>query len=420
MRKKRIAPSQQMEQELIAGTWAGADPLGEAARRGAQLILQRVLEAEVEDFLGRGRYERSPEGALRGYRNGYEPKRVHLAEGTFELSVPQVRDSLEPFESLWLRAIGKRSKRLLELVPLLYVKGMSQRDIESALVEALGVEQTGRGVVNEVCRSLRADFEKWQERDLGGQEILYLFLDGIYLKLRPEDRRAAAVLCAYGMRWDGCKVLLHLAIGDKESAACWEAFLEDMKRRGLNEPLLCVMDGNAGVRKAVRQKFPNALVQRCQVHKMRNIMAKLPHLARPTLKKLIQKAFTAKTYKEGLAQAQAIIQEHQEAFPAAMKCLAQDLEETLTALKFPFLHRRQIRTTNLLERLFGEGRRRTKIIPRFTSEASGLSLVFAVLVDASEDWRGVRVKPYIAERLRQMVVAPDSPWEDPDLAKLAA
>lgn len=355
-----------------------------------------------------------------GYRNGYEPKRVHTAEGTIEVQVPQIRESLEPFESVWLRAIGKRSRRLLELVPMLYVKGMSQRDIEDALVEALGVEGTGRSVVNEVCRTLRADFEKWQDRSLQEHQVMYLFLDGTCLKLRPEDKKAIAVLCAYGMTWEGRKVLLHLAVGDKESTACWEAFLEDMKARGLEEPLLCVIDGNTGLRKAVRRKFAGALVQRCQVHKMRNIVNKLPHVARPTLKKLIYKAFTARSYKEGMAQARTIITEYKESFPAAIKCLEQDLEETLAALKFPFVHRMRIRTTNLLERLFGEGRRRTKIIPRFNSEASGLSLVFAVLVDASEGWRGVRMKPYLEQRLRQIAADPDSAWEDPDLACLAA
>ena len=375
---------------------------------------------------------------MRGYRNGYESKRVHTAEGTIKLEVPQIRESLERFESVWLRAIGKRSERLLELVPLLYVKGMSQRDIESALVEALGVQGTGRSVINEVCRGLRANFARWQDRSLEKEQPMYLFLDGTYLKLRPEDKRAIAVLCAYAMSWDERKVLLHLAVGDKESRACWEAFIEDMKGRGLNEPLLCVIDGNVGLRQAVRRKFAGSLVQRCQVHKMRNIINKLPQVARPTLKKLIYKAFTARSYEEGFEQAKKIIEDYQESFPAAMKCLGQNLEEVLTALKFPLVHRARIRTTNLLERLFGEGRRRTiylcgarrqEIIPRFTSEASGLSLVFAVLVDASEGWRGVpacashadrRMKPYLKQRLRQMAKDPESTWEDPDLARLAA
>jgi transposase-like protein len=243
-------------------------------------------------------------------------------------------------------------------------------------------------------------------------------LDGIYLKLRPEDKRSVAVLCGYGMQWDGRKVLLHLAVGDKESTACWQAFLEDMKRRGLVDPLLTVIDGNSGLRKAVGHKLPHSLVQRCQVHKLRNILNKLPHHARATLGKLIRRAFTAKTYAEGLDQARKIIADYKQMFPEAIKCLEQDLEESLTALKFPYLHRKQIRTTNLLERLFGEGKRRTKVIPRFGSESSGLALVFAVLMDASEGWRGVRMKPYIEERLRQMQDDPDTVWIDPELAKL--
>jgi len=416
----RVPPSEKLEQALYTGLLTSGDPLGEAARRGAQLILQKAIEAETDQFLGRGRYERAKDGATTGYRNGYERKKVHLAEGTIELAVPQVRNTLEPFESVWLHAIGKRSTRLLELIPMLYVKGMSQRDVEAALIEALGVEDTGRSVIGQVCRSLRGEFERWQDRDLSGYPLMYLFLDGIYLRLRPEDPGKIAVLCAYGMLWDGRKVLLHLAIGDKESTACWEAFLEDLKARGLTDPLLVVVDGNAGIRKALRHKLPCTLVQRCQVHRMRNILTKLPEVARPLLKKLILKAFTASSYAQGLAIARAIIAEHREAFPAAMKCLERDLEECLTVLKFPFAHRVKIRTTNLLERLFGEGQRRTKVIPRFTSESSGLTLLFAVLVDASEGWRGVRMPAYITARLEQLAGNPESEWEDPDLLKLAA
>lgn len=417
---KRIPPSKTMEQELYTGLITSGDPLGEAARRGAQLILQKAIEAETDQFLGRGWYERSQNGATSGHRNGYERKKVHLAEGTIELAVPQVRNTLEPFESVWLTAIGKRSTRLLELIPLLYVKGMSQRDIEAALIDALGVEGTGRSVITEVCRSLRGDFARWQERDLSEHRLLYLFLDGIYLRLRPEDKGKVAVLCAYGILWNGQKVLLHLAIGDKESTTCWEAFLEDLKARGLNDPVLAVVDGNAGVRKALRHKFPQTLVQRCQVHRLRNVLVKLPEVARPLIKKLLLKAFTATSFSKGLALGQALIAQHQEAFPEAMRCLARDLEECLTVLKFPFAHRAKIRTTNLLERLFGEGKRRTKIIPRFTSESSGLMLLFAVLVDASEGWRGVRMPDHITARLQQMAEHPESEWEDPDLMKLAA
>jgi putative transposase len=416
---KRIAPSERMEKEFSEKVLVSEAPFSTFMKRAAQLTLQRAVEQEVDEFLGRARYERTGE-AQPGHRNGYETKPLHSAEGTLEIEVPQLRGTLEPFESVWLRAIGKRSDRLMELIPLVYVKGMSHRDIEAALVEALGVEQTGRTVVRQVCQKLRGKFDQWQDRDLSMYNIEYLFLDGIYLKLRPEDKRAVAILCAYGITEKGKKVLLHLAVGDKESTACWEAFLEDIKARGLNEPLLTVLDGNSGVRRAVKNKLPGSLIQRCQVHKMRNIINKLPHAARATLKKLIYKAFTAKTHAGGKKAAEKIIAEYRDMFPEAMKCLEKDLEECLTVLKFPYLHRRMIRTTNILERLFGEGKRRTKVIPRFWSETSGMSLVFAVLLDASEGWRGVKMPDHIRSRLLVMRTDPDRYWKDPELEKIAA
>jgi putative transposase len=194
-------------------------------------------------------------------------------------------------------------------------------------------------------------------------------------------------------------VLLHLAVGDKESTVCWKSVFEDMKRRGLKEPLLLVIDGNSGLRKAGRECFPHSWVRRCRVHRMRNILCKLPEKARPGLNKLIQKAFTEVSHKKGLEQAQGVVAVYQEQFPEAMKCLATGLEECVAALRFPETHRKRIRTTKLLEPLFGEGQRRAKVILRFMNEQSGLSLVFAVLVDASAKWRGVKITPAVSPQL---------------------
>lgn len=378
-------------------------PLSEAVRLAAQLMLQKAMEFEVSDFLGRGHYERNgPDAAARGYRNGYEPKRIQTAEGTVVLKMPQVRDTLEAFESVWLKTLVGRSDKLAALIPQLYIKGLSTRDIEAALEQTLQVDGVSKSTVSELCGQLKKDFAHWQERDLSEHKILYLFCDGIYLRLRPEDQKAVAVLCAYGIKDDGRKVLLHLEVGDKESTVCWKSFFEDLKSRGLVEPLLAVIDGNSGLRRAVRESFPGAWVQRCQVHRMRNILCKLPEKARPGLKKLLQKAFTAQRFQAGLEQAQGIVAAYREDYPEAMKCLATDLEECLTALHFPESHRGRIRTTNLLERLFGEGRRRSKIVPRFMNESSGLSLMFAVLVDASANWRGVKINAAVLNQLEAL------------------
>jgi putative transposase len=316
--------------------------------------------------------------------------------------MPQVRDTVEAFDKVWLRAPVRRSDKLAALIPQLYVNGLSTRDIEAALSDTLEVEGVSKSTVGTLCGQLKNHFELWQNRDLSEHKILYLFCDGIYLRLRPDAERAAAVLCAYGIREDGLKVLLHLAVGDKESTVCWKSFFQDMKQRGLAEPSLAIIDGNSGLRRAVRECFPGAWVQRCQVHRMRNIPCKLPEKVRPGLKRLIQKAFTAASYREGLEQAQGIVAMYEQEYPEAMKCLATNLEEVLTALRFPDTHRKRIRTTNLLERLFGEGKRRSKVIPRFMSEKSDLSLMFAVLVDASASWRGVKITPAVNQRLSEL------------------
>ena len=391
-----------MEKEFLALASQKA-PLSEAVRLAAQLMLQKAVELEVTDFLGRGHYERNgPEAAARGYRNGYEPKRIQTGEGTLLLKMPQVRETLEAFDSVWLKTLVTRSDKLVALIPQLYVKGLSTRDIEAALEQTLEVEGVSKSTVSELCGQLKKDFARWQERDLSEHQILYLFCDGIYLRLRAEDEKAVAVLCAYGIKDNGSKVLLPLEVGDKESTVCWKSFFQDMKSRGLAEPLLAVIDGNSGLRRAVRESFPGAWVQRCQVHRMRNILCKLPEKARPGLKKLLQKAFTAQSFTAGLEQAQGIVAAYQEDYPEAMKCLATDLEECLTALRFPESHRKRIRTTNLLERLFSEGRRRSKIVPRFMNESSGLSLMFAVLVDASASWRGVKINAAVLPQLEAL------------------
>ncbi len=320
---KRQLPSQTLEEQFLSPDTRQA-PLSETIRLGAQLMLQKAVELEVAEFLGRDHYQRHGDSLLRGYRNGYADKRVQTAEGPIQLKMPQVRNTIDAFESVWLQSLVRRSDKLAALIPQLYVKGMSTRDIEAALTETLEVEGVSKSAVSQLCRALQQDFGRWQERDLWEHQILYLFCDGIYLRLRPDEGKATAVLCACGIRADGKKVLLHLAVGEKESTVCWKSFFDDMKGRGLVDPLLAVIDGNSGLRRAVRESFPGAWVQRCQGHRMRNILCKLPEKARPRLKKLIAKAFRAPSYEAGRQQAQGIIARYEADYPLAMKCLRTD------------------------------------------------------------------------------------------------
>lgn len=194
------------------------------------------------------------------------------------------------------------------------------------------------------------------------------------------------MLCAYGVLENGKKVLLHLALGSRESYDAWISFLHDMTGRGLREPLLVVHDKNKALRWAAREALPHVFKQRCLAHKMRNILCKLPRKAHQEIEPLVHKVFYASSYEEGLKLGKELVAQFKRIYTLAMGCLEEDLEECLTYLKFPKAHRRAIRTTNLLERMFGEGRRRTKVIPRFPTESSALRLLYATLIVASRTW----------------------------------
>lgn len=397
----RIPPSRRMEQEFFQSIFEGENFLSGMVCAGAQLMLQKALEDEVTLFLGRGHYKRGKR-LQNGYRNGYEPAAISCGEGKIQVALPQTRETEFPFRSVILDLWQRRSENLEKLIPALYVKGLSQRDIQRALQENLGVDKVSQSVVSKLSRKIYSDFDKWRKRDLSGYKLLYLFLDSHYLALRQGTDKKEGVLVAWGVTVEGKKVLLHIDRGERESYDCWKAFVEDMKLRGLSEPLLVIRDGNSGLKKTSRECFPYSLPQRCQVHKMRNILSKLPKDMQGKMKRLIHSAFYAKDYPEGIRIARDIVAKFEDEFPSAMECLAEGLEETLCVLKFPAAHRKSIRSTNLLERLLGESKRRTKVIPRFPTEKSCLSLVYAVLIDASSHWHGLKMTPKIIEELNQL------------------
>jgi len=398
---KRILPSEEFSKEFMESLVGGNNPISCLVRQGARLMLQRALEEEISCFLGRGHYQRRNDQTLTGYRNGYEPVKFNLGEGQIVLEQPQTRQTSKPFHSHILD--GRRRSELLEkLIPQLYIKGLSTRDIEDMLKTTLGLNKVSRSVVSNLSKSIEEDFNKWRGRDLSKLDILYLFIDGIWVALRQGTDEKEPVLVSYGITSAGNKVLLHIEAGNKESYDVCKGFIHNMKERGLGNPLLVISDGNPGLKRAIRECFTNSFYQHCQVHKMRNILAKLPEEVRIQMKSLIGKAFRAKTYEEGLDKARAIIKEFKGRFPSAMECLEKDLEVTLTCLKFPEVHRVRIRTTNLLERLFGEARRRTKVLGRFPTETSALKLIYAVLIDASKNWNGVKMTVEAMEELRNL------------------
>ena len=390
------------EEQIILGELALQDVL----RLGSQLMLQHAVEIEMREFLGRSYYENNPEVTeTRGRRNGYEKRTVLSGEGAVEVDVPQTRDLPDDaprFRSSFLQEYATRSETIDQVVTRMYVAGMSTRDIEDTFMELFSARGVSRSTVSKITERLHEDLEAFRKRDLSEENILYLFLDGTYLKYRVESDRKEPVLVAYGIREDGKKALLHVGPGNGESYRNWKTFLQEMTRRGLKTPLLVVTDGNPGVLKAIEELFPMALRQRCQKHKMNNIIGKAPREAGKILKEAIHEAFDAQSYEEGQRLGRDVIEKFRDRFPAAMACLQEDLEACLQCLRLPKEHQKRIRTTNVLERLFGENRRRIKVIPHFFDEKAGMKLVYATLIATTKKWRGVRMTSLISKRIDEL------------------
>lgn len=385
--RRTVPPSAEIERkidDLLSGGVAAGDPegpLSELASLGAKLIIQRAVEEEFDAFIGRARYERKPE-APPGKRNGWRPRRVQSAEGEIEVEVPQLREAAEPFTS---KLFPRGSKRLLTTEPLkamvvgAFVRGLSMRDVES-LCEEAGLGQVSKSSASRICRELRDRFAAFKARDLSQIRLVTLFLDAIYLPVRPSGAKEG-VLCAWGVAETGERVLLAVALGMRESEEDWLALGRDLTARGLPSPLLVVSDGAPGLIGAIEQLWPRADRQRCTVHRLRNVLAKLPKAERERFRLAYWRALDeASDEGDGRRRIGALIGELDRAgYAAAAACLADDLEALVVHLRYPLRHRRRWRSTNLLERSLGEVRRRTKVIGRFPGEQSCLSLCWAVL-----------------------------------------
>jgi transposase-like protein len=323
-----------------------------------------------------------------------------------ELERPRIRNAAAlGFESQVLGKGGARSHALEALIILGFLRGLSVRDIEDLLEEALGEQVVGKSTVARICQDTRERYRAWCERDLSAHDLVYLYLDAIYLKLRPDDEPAEGVLVAWGLTPEGQKVLLGLALGSRESYEDWLDFGRDLKQRGMRAPALIIADGAPGIWKATRELWPGAIEQRCTVHALRNLTSKLPQRLHREVKarywQILDEATSAADAKAGL---RALAGDYRRAYPSAMRVIDDTVDQLVAHLRLPLEHRKRTRSTNLLERTFVEVRRRTKIIGRFPGETSALSLIWAVLELASRGWRGITMTPRAVaeiERLRR-------------------
>jgi putative transposase len=290
---EKVAPSERFRHELdevLAGVGGEEDPIETVGRLGARLILQQALEDEVTEFLGRRRYERAEETV--SHRNGHEPRTVKTTSGAMHLERPRVRDASKlGFESQVLGKGVARTHSLESLVISGFLRGLSTRDVEAALQEVFEEPIASKSTVSRICEDTRERYRQWCRRRLEAHDIVYVFLDAIYLKLRPDDTPSEGVLVCWGVTLEGRKILLGLALGSRESYDSWLAFGRDMIARGLRSPALVIADGAPGIWKAVRELWPEALEQRCTVHALRNVTSKLPERHHQEVKARWWKAF---------------------------------------------------------------------------------------------------------------------------------
>jgi transposase-like protein len=411
----RVSPTDVIRAEIHDLFGSGrdiAEVLEEVMRLSARLVLQQVLEDEVTAWLGRSWNSRT-DGERDGQRNGYGGLRVKTTAGPLDLKRPKLRNTTEKFASTLLGAGVVRSEPLEVLVISAWVRGLSDRDIEAHLAEALGPEAAlSKSTVSRICQRLRGEFDVFRERDLSDIDLDYLFLDGSHFKMH-DGSRAEPVLVAYGITTVGAPVLLAVEPGGDESHDAWADFLDGLRTRGLRVPLLVISDGAAGLIGAIDTKMSSALRQRCLIHRCRNVIAKVPAEHRDGVKKAFWELFDVDFDQDNIepgdtavrlvqGRIDAFARRWEREFPAAVKCLLTDRQALTAYLRFPVEHHKRIRHTNLIERTFGETRRRVKVIGRLPGEASCLSLVWAVLDRASRGWRGLTYTPAIARHLTEL------------------
>jgi putative transposase len=408
----RVSPTERLRAEIDEVFASGADlsdALEQVARLGARLLLQTAIEAEVTVFLGRERYARAAltEDARPDMRNGYAPVTVKTTAGPVTLARPKLRGTSEKFASALFGTGVTKTHALEALVIAGFVRGLSVRDVEAALAEALGSEAAlSKSTVSRVCAEIKGQFEAWQQRRLDDVDLDYLFLDGSHFKYHA-NAAAEPVLAAWGITTEGKPVFVGLDAAAAESSDAWEGFLTDLGEQGLRCPLLVISDGAAGLLAAIERTMPAALRQRCLVHRARNVLAKIPKNAQADIKADYWAIFDVPEAVEPGPDAVAFVQARIDAFarrwrdsyPAAVRCLLADRDSLTVYLRFPREHWARVRHSNFIERTFGETRRRVKVIGRLPGEHSCLSLVWAVLDRASRGWRGFTMT---AAGLRQL------------------
>lgn len=379
------------------------DPLTELLRNGAKKLITEAVEAELQELLDQYSGLRNEQGHQQVVRNGYLPEReIQTGIGLVKVKVPKVRDkscSGIKFNSALLPPYLRKTKSVEEVLPWLYLKGISTGDFKEALQALLGVNAKGlsASTISRCKRFWEQEHEEWNKRNLGKSRYVYFWADGVYFNIRSDDARQC-ILVIVGVTEQGRKEFVAIEDGYRESEQSWTELLLRLKAQGLKHgPKLAVGDGALGFWKAMNKVYPDTRHQRCWVHKTANVLNKLPKIVQPKVKQALHQIWMAPTKEDACKAFSAAISIYSDKYPKAMRCLLKDKDQMLAFYDFPAAHWQHIRTSNPIESTFATVRLRTAKTRGCVSRQTILSMVYKLGQSAQKKWRKLRGFKLLAE-----------------------
>lgn len=346
-------------------------------------VINQVLEAQMEEHLGAGRYEHSDERI--GYRNGNRIRTLYTRVGPLNLQVPQTRDG--SFKTEIFKHYQRSEQAFVLGIMEMYLEGVSCRKVKKITEQLCGVSFS-KSTVSQLSTNLDVRLQAWRNRPLHDKKYPFLIVDALIVKVRrSQSIRSTGVLIAYGVNEEGIREPLDLLIADSENESSWEELFKRLKQRGLNGTEIVVSDNHTGLVNAAQKQFQNAMWQRCQTHFMRNILGYTPRHLKKELASELKLIFQAESKKTALKLARDLMEKYEKPAAKAIDCLESGLEDALTVLILPAKYRQRLRTTNLAERMNEEIRRRERVIRIFPNDDAAKRLIGALLAEQYDEWQ---------------------------------
>ena len=384
------------------------DVLGELLKKGAKQLLAQAVQAELNELLDRHKDLNLDDGRQAVVKNGFLPERtIQTGLGDIPVKVPKVRDLSGQgikFNSNLVPPYLKRAKSVEELLPWLYLKGVSTGDFQESLQSLLGADASGlsAGTISRLKRQWEEDYDQWRKRDLSNRRYVYIWADGVYCNVRQGDKLCLLVIM--GSDSTGRKEIVGLLDGYRESEASWQELLDLLSHQGLNvPPEIAVGDGALGFWKAITKHWPSTKHQRCWVHKTANVLNKLPKSLQPKVKASIHDIWMAETKENANKAFDLCVKQYEAKYPKAMECLSKDRDKLLAFYDFPAEHWGHLRTTNPIESVFATVRLRTTKTKSCGSRTTTLAMAFKLMQSAQKRWQRLRGYNLLADVIEGVI-----------------